>query len=282
MAKDPYTKALEKQMKEQKKAAEAAARRERAKSIIDGQPIIAGFRIMDKDSEELLQIILERYSENDERFVSLNYDDAPKHMQYSIGLELEKLKMYGVISSYLNYMSGCNINLSSSGLEYFQNKKIALEKGETSMQSTKSPHKQYDVFLSHANADKLSYVDDLYAALSRLKIDIFYDKEELSWGDNWKDRIIEGTEKSEFAIIVISEAFFGREWTERELNEFLQKQNETGQKIILPLLYNISYDDVKKHYPELEFIQSIKVCEHTNDEITLLFAKELIKRYKSN
>lgn len=282
MAKDPYTKALEKQMKEQKKAAEAAAQRERAKSIIDGQPIIAGFRIMDKDSEELLQIILERYSENDERFVSLNYDDAPKHMQYSIGLELEKLKMYGVISSYLNYMSGCNINLSSSGLEYFQNKKIALEKGETSMQSTKSPHKQYDVFLSHANADKLSYVDDLYAALSRLKIDIFYDKEELSWGDNWKDRIIEGTEKSEFAIIVISEAFFGREWTERELNEFLQKQNETGQKIILPLLYNISYDDVKKHYPELEFIQSIKVCEHTNDEITLLFAKELIKRYKSN
>lgn len=282
MAKDPFTKALEKQMKEQKKAAEAAARRERAKSIIDGQPIIAGFRIMDKDSEELLQIILDQYSENDERFVSLNYDDAPKHMHYSIGLELEKLKMYGVISSYLNYMSGCNINLSSSGLEYFQNKKIALEKGETSMQSTKSPRKQYDVFLSHANADKLSYVDDLYATLSRLKIDIFYDKEELSWGDNFKDRIIEGTEKSEFAIIVISEAFFGREWTERELNEFLQKQNETGQKIILPLLYDISYDDVKKHYPELEFIQSIKVCEHTNDEITLLFAKELIKRYKSN
>ena len=282
MAKDPYTKALEKQMKEQKKAAEAAARRERAKSIIEGQPIIAGFRIMDKDSEELLQIILDQYSENDERFVSLNYDDAPKHMHYSIGLELEKLKMYGVISSYLNYMSGCNINLSSSGLEYFQNKKIALEKRETSMQSTKSPRKQYDVFLSHANADKLSYVDDLYATLSRLKIDIFYDKEELSWGDNFKDRIIEGTEKSEFAIIVISEAFFGREWTERELNEFLQKQNETGQKIILPLLYDISYDDVKKHYPELEFIQSIKVCEHTNDEITLLFAKELIKRYKSN
>ena len=281
MAKDPYTKAIEKQMKEQKKAAEAAARRERAKSIIDGQPIIAGFRVMDKDSEELLEIILERYSENDERFVSLNYDDAPKHMQYSIGLELEKLKMYGVISNYLNYMSGCNINLSSSGLEYFQNKKTALEKGETSMQPTKSTHKQYDVFLSHANADKLLYVDDLYAALSRLKIDIFYDKEELSWGDNWKDRIIEGTEKSEFAIIVISEAFFGREWTERELNEFLQKQNETGQKIILPLLYNISYDDVKKHYPELEFIHSIKVCEHTNDEITLLFAKELIKRYKN-
>ena len=281
MAKDPYIKAIEKQIKEQKKEAEAAARRERAKSIIDGQPILAGFRIMDKDSEELLSIILDNYTGNEERFVKLDYqEDFPKHMCYSALLELEKLKMYGVISSYLNYMSGCNIYISSSGLSYFQDKKDAEERSKIQMQSHQSPKKQYDVFISHASADKLSYVDDLYAALSRLKIDIFYDKEELSWGDNWKDRIIQGTEKSEFAIIVISKAFFGREWTERELNEFLQRQNETGQKIILPLLYDITFDDVKTHYPELEFIQSIKVCEHSADEITLLFAKELIKRYK--
>lgn len=102
----------------------------------------------------------------------------------------------------------------------------------------------------------------------------------MSWGDNWKDRILDGTAKSEFAIIVISTEFFGREWTENELNEFLQRQNESGQKIILPLLYGISFEDVKKHYPELEYIQSIKVDEHSNEKIALLFAKELIKRYK--
>lgn len=281
MAKDSYTKALEKQNKERKKEAEAAARRERAKSVIDGQPIIAGFRVMDKDSEQLFDIILEKYSENDERFVSLSFEDFPKHMQFSVNFELEKLKMYGVISNYLNYMSGCNINISSSGLEYFEKKKSAEAKEKVLLQTSQKTHKQYDVFLSHANADKLSYVDDLYTALSKLKINIFYDKEELSWGDNWKDKILEGTEKSEFAIIVISKAFFGREWTERELNEFLQKQNESGQKVILPLLYDISFDDVKEHYPELEYIQSIKVSEHTTDDITILFAKELIKRFKA-
>lgn len=281
MAKDPYTKALEKQTKEQKKQAAAAERRERAQAVISGQPIIAGFRIMDKDSETLLSIILENYADNPSKQASLDYDSFPKHMHYSISFELEKLKMYGMLTNYFAYMQSCFVNLSTNGLEYFENKKSAEEKSklETAPINTVT-RKQFDLFLSHANADKLSYVDDLYKTLSLLKINIFYDKEELSWGDNWKDRILEGTEKSEFAIIVISKGFFGREWTEKELNEFLQRQNETGQKIILPLLYGITYDDVKANYPELEFIQSLKTDEHTNENIALLFAKELIKRYK--
>lgn len=280
MSKDSYTKAIEKQIKEQKKQAEAAERRERAKSVIEGQPIICGFRIMDKDSEELLKILLENYTENEEKNVNISNDSFPKHLRCSVNFELEKLKMYGVVTNYYNFMSGCSINFSSNGIDYFQNKKRAEERKVISLQETKTSCKQYDLFLSHANSDKLAYVDELYKTLKILKINIFYDKDELSWGDNWKERILEGTKKSEFAIIVISNDFFGREWTEKELNEFLQRQNESGQKIILPLLYNITYEDVKKHYPELEFIQSIKIGEHSNEEIALLFAKELIKRYK--
>lgn len=71
--------------------------------------------------------------------------------------------------------------------------------------------KEYDVFLSHANADKNDYVDALYQILNKLGIHIFYDKESLEWGDDWKKRILDGTQKSEFAIIVISENFFGQE-----------------------------------------------------------------------
>lgn len=80
--------------------------------------------------------------------------------------------------------------------------------------------KQYDLFLSHANKDKIAYVDALYASLSKLGIPIFYDKEVLQWGDKWKERILEGVAKSEFAIIVVSDNFFGREWTERSSPNF--------------------------------------------------------------
>ncbi|MCH5296905.1 MAG: toll/interleukin-1 receptor domain-containing protein [Ruminococcus sp.] len=279
MAKDAYTKAVEKQAKEQKKYAEAAARREQAKAIIDGQKMINGFRIMDENSEIFLTHILEKYDGNKKYSVVLEYEEIPQVLQHSISLELEKLKMYGVITSYLTYITGGHIYLSLNGIKYFENKDKVL-KGQNEFENIKPTRKEFDLFLSHANADKLNSVDELYSTLSLLKINIFYDKEELSWGDNWKDRLLQGVDKSEFAIIVISKEFFGREWTEKELNEFLQRQNTSGQKIILPLLYGIDYQDVKKHYPDLEYIQSLKAEDNSIEKISILFAKELIKRYK--
>ena len=102
---------------------------------------------------------------------------------------------------------------------------------------------EYDVFISHANKDKEDLIEKLYHSLSMLGINIFYDKESLEWGDNWKDRILNGTKRAEFAIIVISENFFDREWTEKELHEFLNRQNRNGQKLILPIVHNITMED---------------------------------------
>lgn len=140
--------------------------------------------------------------------------------------------------------------------------------------------KEYDVFISHANKDKSDYVDELFLSLKKLNINIFYDSDILSWGDNWKQVILDSTEKSEFAIIVISENFFGREWTERELEEFLNRQNANGQKIVLPLLHNVTIDKLVEIYPYLGDIQMISTDKYSKDEITILFAKELIKRLR--
>lgn len=139
---------------------------------------------------------------------------------------------------------------------------------------------EYDIFLSHANADKENFVDELSASLEKLGIRIFYDKTSLEWGDNWKDRILEGTKKAEFAIIVISENFFDREWTEKELAEFLSRQNRNGQKLILPIIHNITNGDLRKKYPSVADIQTIDSQKYTCDEIALLFARQLIKRLK--
>lgn len=170
--------------------------------------------------------------------------------------------------------------LTYEGENYFQMKDEAKSLPANKTISPIKEFKEYDVFISHASQDKLAYVEQLYSSLSKLGIKIFYDKDSISWGDNWKLKILNGVEKSEFAIIVISENFFGREWTEKELYEFLELQNTLGQKMILPLLYDIRLDDLKDHYPELTDIQSIQANEHDNNEIVILFAKELIKRLK--
>ena len=139
---------------------------------------------------------------------------------------------------------------------------------------------EYDVFISHANSDKIAIVDEMNESLEKLGIRIFYDKKALEWGDNWKHRIIEGTQKAEFAIIVISENFFDREWTERELNEFLNRQNSNGQKLILPILHNITVEQLKQKYPSVADIQGISTKDYSCDQIALLFARQLIQRLR--
>ena len=140
---------------------------------------------------------------------------------------------------------------------------------------------KYDVFLSHANADKEQFVDELNSSLEKLGVRIFYDKKSFEWGDKWKDRILDGTKKAEFAIIVISKNFFDREWTEKELYEFLNRQNRGGQKLILPIVHNITNDDLRKKYPSVSEIQAIDSRNYSCDEIALLFARQLIKRLKA-
>lgn len=202
-------------------------------------------REMDRESEQLLEEILHQYDGNENNYVNFETDPLPRSLQDSISVGYEKLQMYGVLASANTYITGAMLTLSESGKSYFNDKKNAELSEEDKTKRLVTMRKQYDVFISHANKDKNEYVDSLNAVVRKLGVNIFYDTDVLSWGDNWKQVILEGTKSSEFAIIVISNNFFGREWTERELNEFLQQQNENRQKKVLPLLYGVSLDKLK-------------------------------------
>lgn len=289
MAKSPYEKELEKQTKQMQKAANEARIRERATAMVNSQNRVSGFLIMDKDAEISLDVILKVYDGNEKNYVNFDSNQLPKYLQESAGLQYEKLLIYGMISNYSQYLSGCMITISDTAKNYFADKEAALKREEETqagqqriaeLEAAKHEHKKYDVFISHANADKEDYVDLLAMAVKRLGVNVFYDTDVLSWGDKWKEVILNGTADSEFAIIVISKNFFDREWTEKELNEFLSQQNESGQKTVLPLLHEISLDELKAHYPELGDIQCIDSNRFSKEEIVIFLAKELIKRYK--
>lgn len=141
----------------------------------------------------------------------------------------------------------------------------------------KTKRDKYDVFISHANKDKLNYVNELKENIENLGLNIFYDKDVIEWGDKWKDVILKGIEKSRFAIVVISNNFFDREWTEKELKSFLERQNENNQKVILPILYNVEPMEVFAKYPALSDIQFIKASDYDCKDIAIKFARELIK-----
>lgn len=134
----------------------------------------------------------------------------------------------------------------------------------------------YDVFLSHANKDKIDYVEDLKKSFDKLGISIFYDKDTLKWGDNWKKKIEEGLENCDFGVIAISDSFFGREWTEKELKTLLSRQNKSGQKIILPILYKITIKELTEHYKGLADIQFLDASKYDIKDITIQLASVLL------
>lgn len=222
-----------------------------------------------KDYEILLKNLIPKARKDD--WNVLTYEFAPGER-----VLFKKLEDEGLIENvrYIG-MKYVGFDFTYDGYHYFDKEKHTdLNKAQH------RSRKKYDVFLSHASADKINYVEELKQTLDILGIQVFYDKDTIEWGDNWKDKIYEGLEKSEFAIIVISESFFGREWTELELKELLTRQNEEGQKLILPILHNITTDQLREKYPTVADIQAIESCNNTNEKIALLFAKQLIKRYK--
>ena len=222
-----------------------------------------------KDYEILLKKLIPKANKKDYSILLYRCEDDDRPL-------FDKLKSEKLIKKFsFCGRDGVSVDLTYEGMHYFDEKNDAItEKTEP------KPRKMYDVFLSHASKDKISYVEELKQTLDILGIDVFYDKDTIEWGDAWKKKIYEGLEKSEFAIIVISENFFDREWTELELKELLERQNAEGQKLILPILHNITTDQLKEKYPAVADIQAIESKDNSYEKIALLFAKQLIKRYK--
>lgn len=298
MPKTSFEKAIEKQVREQKRLAQKEkmenrrierkrkqdaikqARIERALSIVQASQREGNMVVMNKTYEEMLYILLENFSGDVNQLINENVSIFPQYIQKDIELNFEVLKDYGMISLDFYLPDGTfSLYLTPDAIEYFEKKeKIMQESSKTRLKQ----HSKYDVFISHANKDKEDLVKKLYQSFNKLGINIFYDTESLEWGDNWKAVILDGTQNAEFAVIVVSKNFFGREWTEKELNEFLSRQNSEGQKIILPILHGITIDELKNEYPTIADIHAIDSANHSCDEIALMFAKQLIKRLKAN
>ena len=145
MAKSPLEKQIEQQMKqakqlankqrreeekrvrEQRKMEYKAAVRDRAASIVNGQPLIEGFRVMDKTAEDVLKCLLE-CSDRKDAHVNFSNDIFPSYVQMSVGVELEKLIQYGMVGGLLAFDNGGMLDLLPSAFSYFEDKQTALDR----------------------------------------------------------------------------------------------------------------------------------------------------------
>lgn len=117
----------DKQRREASRQAQIEARRERAASIVNGQPTIGGLKIIDYTAEKLVSMICDGYKRED--FKMTNNDiEIPEYLERDLQFEFEKLKQYGLISQFAYYISGVwEISILPSLLSYLQDKENVMK-----------------------------------------------------------------------------------------------------------------------------------------------------------
>ncbi|WP_339300044.1 toll/interleukin-1 receptor domain-containing protein [Paenibacillus sp. FSL K6-2441] len=108
----------------------------------------------------------------------------------------------------------------------------------------------YDLFISHASEDKETFVRPLAVALQKLKVTVWYDEFSLKPGDSLSKSIDMGLINSSFGVVVLSEAFMRKSWTDYELKSLISKEIAYG-KAILPIWHTITKEDLLKFSPFL-------------------------------
>lgn len=108
----------------------------------------------------------------------------------------------------------------------------------------------YDVFISHASEDKAEVARPLSYELQRLGLKVWLDEFELTLGDSLRRSIERGLTASRFGVVVLSPAFFSKEWPRRELDGLFARETGSG-KVILPVWHNLSHHDIVQRAPML-------------------------------
>jgi hypothetical protein len=109
----------------------------------------------------------------------------------------------------------------------------------------------HDVFISHASEDKDRFVRPLAQALAARGVSVWYDEWELRVGDGLVDRINDGLRGSQFGVVVLSPAFFTKNWSRAELQAFASLEMQQSRSLLLPIWLDVGTDEIADRAPLL-------------------------------
>ena len=130
---------------------------------------------------------------------------------------------------------------------------------------------QWDAFICHASEDKESFVRPLAESLRQRGLAVWYDDFTLNVGDGLRRSIDRGLSQSRFGIVVLSHAFFQKEWPQRELDGLVARE-VAGRKVILPVWHEVGFEEVKRYSPTLADRVAAKSSEGLEGVVRKLIA----------
>jgi hypothetical protein len=115
----------------------------------------------------------------------------------------------------------------------------------------------YDVFISHAVEDKEPIANELYKKLDKKGLKVWYSGSDLKVGDRLAESIHDNLDQCRFGVTILSPTYLSKIWTLNEFFFFL-KRDMDGNKTILPVLYNITPEELAAKFTPMANIVAIR------------------------
>jgi len=125
---------------------------------------------------------------------------------------------------------------------------------------------EYDVFLSHASEDKDEVARPLATLLQELGLRVWFDEFEFRIGDNLIAKLNAGIDNSRSGILILSNDFFGKNWTQHELNT-LENRAVAENRVLFPIWHKITEAEIRAYRASLANIFARSTATHTVKEI---------------
>ncbi|XP_058725554.1 toll/interleukin-1 receptor-like protein [Vicia villosa] len=104
---------------------------------------------------------------------------------------------------------------------------------------------RYDVFISFRGADtRNSFVDHLYAHLTRKGIFAFKDDKRLEKGESLSPQLVQAIQNSRISIVVFSETYAESKWCLEEMATIAECCKKLNQKVF-PVFYDVDPSHVR-------------------------------------
>jgi hypothetical protein len=149
---------------------------------------------------------------------------------------------------------GWEVPATDTGADSMVSRQPAAEVIATSAFRPDEPEAEtfpHDVFISHASEDKDAVARPLADALVDRGWSAWLDELQLTVGDSLTRRIDQALVSSRFGVVILSPAFFSKEWPQRELAGLAAREIDMGSKVILPVWHEVDHRFIVQHSPVL-------------------------------
>lgn len=124
----------------------------------------------------------------------------------------------------------------------------------------------HDVFISHASEDKEAVARPLHDRLVELGLTVWLDEIQMRVGAHLRRSIDRGVATCRYGVVIMSPAFFAKQWTQYELDGLVAREMN-GEQIILPIWHNITKEELLTIAPSLVDRIALSTAAMTLDDI---------------